>query len=233
MSFYDEPRVCHLADGISVVIPTDARASRRLLFPVLMEALGRQCFPKLQVVVVGPAEAREFYRGFGVDYVSADLETATGLLGAKMLRGVQETRHSLVLMAHDDVVLADDFWECLAGSAADWHFAAPGYLYAEGEFRGVPLSHRSVQYPVWTLGGPKGHRWLAEGEEWDPWSYVSGESLLGWRGPMLAVGWDALNDHRISRGTSGAFDVQFGHRANALGFRTRFLPSTREWCLEL
>ena len=233
MSFYEEPRVSHLADGISLVIPTDGRASRRLLFPVLMAALDRQQFPQLQVVVVGPSEAEGFYRGFGVEYVAAPFETANGLLGAKMHRGVQEARHNLVLMAHDDVVLADDFWECLAGSAADWHFAAPGYLFAEGEFRGVPLSHRSVQYPVWTLGGPKGHRWLADGEAWDEWSYVSGESLLGWREPMLDVGWDASNDHRVTRGTKGAFDVQFGHRANALGYRTRYFPSIREWCLEL
>lgn len=218
--------------GVSFVIPSDGRESRQRLLPVLLESIHNQKISKYEIIIVGENALAAALSD--VQYHHRPEWSKHAWLARMMNHGVLAAQHPLIMMLHDDVVLADDFWEHLAvEDTTAWDFLTTGYLRTPGPFRDVPLSHESFQFPRWTLGGPQGHRILDDADAWDAWSYPSGELLIGWKAAFAQQLWDPQNNHKITRGSAKAFDVQFGHAANAKGLRFAHRPNIKVWVLEL
>ena len=218
--------------GLSFAISSDGRESRKRLLPKIVESILQQGIPNTEIIVVGNNDLAATLAEVRYDHQPQWASEAW--VTRLMNRGVQLATKPLVMMLHDDVVLADDFWQELQREdSAAWDFLTTGYLRTPGPFRGVPLAYESLQHPRWTLGGPQGHRILNDEDPWDPYSYPSGELLIGWADAFARQRWDHNNNHRITRGSAQAFDVQFGHQANAQGLRFAHRPNVKVWVLEL
>jgi hypothetical protein len=217
---------------MSFAITTGGSPSRVILYPKLIEAIQKQGIPRTEINVVG--NIRPLPKIPNVQLWDRPDWASEVWVTRMMNTGVMHATGQLVMMLHDDVVLADDFWQQLQEEDTEaWDFLTTGYLRTPGPFEGVQLAHESVQHPRWTIGGPQGHRILNDEDAWDPWSYPSGELLIGWSHAFARQLWDNHNNHKQTRGTAQAFDVQFGHEANQKGLRFAHRPNIRAWVLEL
>lgn len=213
---------------ISFIIPTTGQ--RKDSLNALLESIMMQKIHDVEIIIVGPCD----FRPMGAIHLPANYETNNGLLSSKLNMGCAVARHYILMPIHDDMMLHENFFEWLKFDG--WIDAlfnrsvdilAPNYIYpliSDNVFKGVvQTSNDHEEYPLGTIGGPKGHRGISL-DEWDSFSYVSGEAMILTAPAWARCNWENNNDHRLTRGTIECYDVVFGRKANEVGLNTGFDP---------
>jgi len=168
------------------------------LLKIVLRSIRAQQIPEFEVIVAGRHREEP-----GLRYVPATEAADTGRLGEMRNRAVAQARYQNIVMLDDDIVLAPNWYRAFLDYGRDFDILTSQIRLPDG---GRYYDHASA-------GGPRGHRFLDEGEE-DDFVYMTGGG--GWvMKDVVArrVQWDA------ERAFYQEEDVDFSRRCQAAGFR--------------
>jgi hypothetical protein len=228
---------------ISFVIPSSGRPERDKGLIIGIDAILMSDLPVSEILIIGGPPHRMQFPSI-VKVIETRYETKNHLIGAKLNIGCIEAENEIVFWHHDDMCVHETIghylprfisWiEANSDYVENWDIIMPDFvkLPAGSYFRGLQVQRENREHPLWTIGGPEGHRPISRYEPWDEYCYTSGECMIIKKSFWRTCRWEDDNDHRNTRGTAKAYDVVFGHKANRCGVRVLFDPWTRMYCLD-